>query len=355
MRGIHNIAPSQIGSVDNNRWKAPVHEMPNSMLITAMRESSTEEDAFVFFRKYGRPALTGNAKNRALLADTLFAVWLKKWDEVVKLKKTKMFQEHNAAGAKVLQLIAMKLQIYLATTEQEECLYFYGTLAMQKNHEIRKYEKWAGFADQLFTIDIDLSSSNPFNTTDLALNFLFDLAETTVFKSLDNDDHLVYRISHVYASLKDTFYTIHVDVKVDDPDENIPFAYLVCRSGIADITPLQINNAVVTKAEKITWQTPSNYICGLVDKLFNTQLNPRINKEQRPYSAKKVKEKLKRLYIPKLTLDEENEIRTHSLLPEFTALSNIDFAQDCLRYLLENNVDKAIEFSFEQFVTSLKE
>jgi hypothetical protein len=250
---------------------------------------------------------------------------------------TAAYEKYSKDGAQVLQIAATNLYDYLKQNSKQK-LYFYGTKALQSVDG-----KWAEFASDLFTIDIDLGSEDPSETVGVALLFLFDLAETTVFEI----DDVVLRISHVYASYKEDggFYTIHMDIKIDMPGRS--FCYLVCRSGIADITPKKV------LSEHHEWQTPCNYLCGLIDKLFNTYLNPRITDQQRPFSAEKTKKKMFALRLPDLTEGERDEILVLSKQSEFTALCKIQYAQDFLSDFLQGNLKHAIDVYFEAFVKSV--
>lgn len=327
----NNTAPysTPIGTFKNRRWKAPLREMSHNMLITAMRECDTQEHAFVFFKKYGRPSLSGNEKNIALLANTPFGQWLVEWDESSAKTKAEMYKQHNAAGEWVMDWLASSLYTHLVS--QAGYVHFYGAKVMQHT----AVGKWLGICDYISVHDIQLGSSEPSATTDVILAHLIDLAETTIFKPEGSNN--VYRISRIYPVAKeDGSVAVYVCINVDEG--SIPFAHLAFRAAIARVTFLADDD------RKVSFETPQHYLCRLVDSLFNYKST---------HSMERIKHEIKSLVIPNLTLDEKLDIlHHHSLSSEYTVLSRNDYAQDFLQYVLKDNVKKAMEVSFEQFLAA---
>ncbi len=222
-------------------------------------------------------------------------------------------------------------------------------------------EKWQNLASNLTTTDIDIAVKDPSKLGNQIFDELVNMA--TLNKFIIGEREMF--ITKIFLSKKtEDLYSISIEVR-----ENINGDYFMGRDAIiVDISSLKNwpDFAIYKISEKVSVQHPLHYICGLIDKLFNTRINPRIEEKNRKGSMLITKEKLKKLNLPIISNEDKILIEcfiqdNSELLSAFKNKISMTHAKTTLFSVIEGACDFTIfdnwynmyELMTDKLVTSL--
>ncbi len=196
--------------------------------------------------------------------------------------------------------------------ENEEIKLLYGTRALILLAKDLP-NKWQNLALNLTTTDIDIAVKDPSKLGNQIFHELVNIA--TLHKFIVSEREMY--ITKIFLSKKtDDLYSLSIEVRVKIDDD-----YFMGRDAIImDISSLKnwSDNTIYKISEKVSIQHPLHFICGLIDKLFNTRINPRIEDKNRKGSMLVTKEKLKKLNLP--IISDEDKILIESFIQDNSEL-----------------------------------
>jgi len=255
----------------------------------------------------------------------------------------------------VIQLIINELSDIIMANDEIKLLYGTRSLIL-----LSKFlpEKWQNLVSRLVSTDIDIAVNDPAKLGNQMFDYLVNMALTKKF--VINKQEIF--ITKIYLSQKHSdsctinlnkntdgkcpdLYTLSVEVRVKINGEYFLGRYIP----IIDISSLSkwTENAIYKINDKLFVQHPLHYICGLIDKLFNSRLNPRIEEKNRESSVLSTKNKLSNLCIHSLS-NEDKELAlvlvqdNSELLSSFKNDVSKVYALNTLHSVLADNLNLSI-------------
>lgn len=248
----------------------------------------------------------------------------RKWESNERKKNSpdksinKHFYEITKYDSKMLvQLIINELSNIIMANDEIKLLYGTRSLIL-----LSKYlpEKWQILVSRLVSTDIDIAVDDPAKLGNQMFDYLVKMALTKkfivgenkhkmfitqIFLSKKHSDLCTLNLDKDNAGKYSDLYTLSIEVRVKINDEyflgqNIPIINI---SSLVKWT----ENTIYKITDKLFVQHPLHYICGLIDKLFNSRLNPRIEEKNRESSVLSIKNKLSNLCIHSL-FNEDKEL-----------------------------------------------
>lgn len=266
----------------------------------------------------------------------------------IKNKRTELYTQYKPRITEILNEVCDL--VLNKVTNSDAIVLFYGTRAI-KTFSNKLDNKWKNLSKKMSTLDIDIAVGDPKEFSILIYNYLVTYAKQTIW---DNDIYIT-RVS--LAEKTSDLYTISISIKVKYIGQ-----YFTGRcESILDCTNSKYWNpeTYLNISDNVKCQTPIHYICGLVDKLFNTHINPRILNETKKIAEMATREKIQLLSLPELNTNIKEEIDILIKISEGEQLSTYknelsqSAAYNFLLNLLNNNKDDAFEIYDKWLISRL--
>lgn len=266
----------------------------------------------------------------------------------IKNKRTELYTQYKPRITEILNEVCDL--VLNKVTNSDAIVLFYGTRAIQ-TFSNKLDNKWKNLSKKISTLDIDIAVADPKEFSILIYNYLVTYAKQTIW---DNDIYIT-RVS--LAEKTSDLYTISISIKVKYIGQ-----YFTGRcESILDCTNSKYWNpeTYLNISDNVKCQTPIHYICGLVDKLFNTHINPRILNETKKVAEMATREKIQLLSLPELNTNIKEEIDILIKISEGEQLSTYkhelsqNAAYNFLLNLLNNNKDDAFEIYDKWLISRL--
>lgn len=299
-----------------------------------------------YLSDYGFPKLTQSERKILKNNDFVSKIIALHQVDVTKIKK-QIYEENKDNCTLITKNIVDKLIEIIVKLHQNNNFKstLYGTKALQ----LYAPDKWELLASELDTIDIDISVENPKIISKYLFNELVKYIETNMY-IINGKSFYVWKLNLICKD-NEEMYTLDIEIKVKI-DDVLYFAY---KNSICDITSSKDKIECFNIQNNLYCQTPHHYICGLVDKLFNCYLNPRIISTGRSkISEEKTIDKLIKLKTPILDDYDKIIIIKNSESSYFKALSTNLLAKSFLLKLINGeNILELIRNIFEVFKNNI--
>ena len=252
----------------------------NSMnnLINKINEINSLDDKKQFIKKYfndyGLPSMRNEERNilrkNKFLADTI-----ELYQEEIKKTRQIIYNENKYICDKFTEKIVNEVVIEIIKKIHGDDPNLQSTLYGTKALQLFGPNKWVKLASDLDTVDIDIAVNNPRIFIECIFTYLCEYAKTNIFE-IDGKSFCIWKIDCIPKNDINMYtISIRIGVKINDG------FYIYSKNSICDITQFNEYNKYgeydfLIGIEQLRCQTPYHYICGLVEKLYNTYINPRI-------------------------------------------------------------------------------
>jgi len=229
-------------------------------------------------------------------------------------------------------------------------VFLYGTVAfnMFANESNAPYK----FKKVPESYDIDMATQSPNKVVNYLFEKLIDFARINEFKT--SDPNICITIDKItLAEKQNNSYSIIAVMRCCE----IPETHFLFRTAVLDCTPYQSGGyatdalPICWKNRNLLWQHPMSYLVGMVDKLFNSQINPAIQIDNRRKSEQKMIERFKDLEI--YNLRDPFWAYPKQLIPHFTAVNDIPEAKQFLNGLVMGESIDSLMQIYEKWKTKL--
>ena len=270
--------------------------------------------------------------------------------------KNYIFQENNTdrnSAHEKLQLIICDIYDEIIRN-YNNMIYLHGSRAIKTLTKDGIYEK---YTKDIKTFDIDVKTVN----SKALLNFVksFMVRYINIYNDNDKNQFVIENVTSRQKIHGMNTISITMAIKCDKKT-------IVVRESIMDIMEMEksfsFDDVFVTKknmySKQLHFQSFLSYLCGIVDKLFGSFLNPRIHKDDRISSSESTIEKLKCLEGCNISVEDYQIIQIISNNREFVHLNDEIYGTQAKLFLfgfVEGfSLQSLINVYFNPFQKSLK-
>lgn len=277
---------------------------------------------------------------------SLFSKYAMNHVQFIKQMRTDLYTQYKPRITEILNEVCNL--VFDKIVNSDQLVIFYGTRAIQ-TFSGKLDDKWKTLSKKMTTLDIDIAVADPKEFSTFIYDYLVSYTKQTIW-----DDEIYITKINLVEKTSD-LYTISIDVKI----KHINQYFSGSHESILDCTNINSWNSgtYFDISQNVKCQTPIHYVCGLVDKLFNIHINPRIMNETKKIAELATREKIQQLCLPKLDtnitaeIDELIKISQVGQLTVYKRELSQKSAYKFLLTLLDNNKAGAFE-TYDKWVVS---